>query len=169
MMKNHQTLPIPFHIGLHKLKVPSIPDDVLNSSRLTEISVYPVRGVGIRAPFDTAVWISCLHAWPHQDPTFGDSRFLTLAVRADHEYCEVKGSKYERTRVVDGTLFSTGALNLHWLEPFRNAEDGFVGLQWELPASDFTRQARAIIKALGISPNEVALPVEVEPLKAASQ
>jgi len=113
-----------------------IPGDVVLGAHESAIEVCKKGIAGLPAPLDTAdTWIYCRAAWPHSDPDFEGSVFITLALRADHVYCQViPDGKHTELGVFKGTLFVTDPLSLHWLAPNNDdSNPGFIGLQWEVP------------------------------------
>lgn len=119
--------------GLSALQIPAkVLDHCLDSS----IDIYGQGIEDLPEPFNTAsLWIFCRSAWPHSDPDFEGSVFITLAVQADHMYSQIipNGQRIE-LGVFRGTLFVTDPLSLHWLAPNNDdTNSGFIGLQWEVP------------------------------------
>lgn len=119
--------------GLGSLAIPAkVADGCMNP----QIDVFMHEIKDLPEPLNTAdLWIYCRSAWPHPDPDFEGSVFITLAVQADHIYSQVipNGRRIE-LGVFPGYLFVTDPLSLHWLAPSNeDTNQGFIGLQWEVP------------------------------------
>lgn len=141
---------LPAHIDLTSIQAPRIPPEVSARAWEYDIEVSAEGLADAGGVWGTAVWISCRSAWPHQDPSYSGKRFLTLAIEADHEYCEASGPNYTSLNVRPGILFATDPMNLHWLR--QNNPDtsvGFVGIQWEIPAESFDAELQRIFSELG--------------------
>lgn len=123
--------------GLRRLPIPRVvdegcynPDINLSKEGLSELP----------EPFNSAsCWIYCRDAWPHVDPAYEGTVFITLALQADHTFHQLlPNNKSFRLGVFTGQLFVLDPLSMHWLAP-NNAETnpGFIGLQWEVPYDQF--------------------------------
>lgn len=119
--------------GLSTLQVPL---KVLEGCTLPEIDVFKHEIKDLPAPLNTAdLWLYCRSSWPHADPDFEGSVFITLAIQADHVYCQaIPGDQRVELGVFSGYLFVTEPMSLHWLAPSNDETNlGFIGLQWEVP------------------------------------
>lgn len=123
--------------GLRRLR---IPNEVNGGCYDPEIEM-SIDGLNdLPDPLNSAsCWIYCRDAWPHVDPNYEGTVFITLAIQADHTYNQIlPNNKSYRLGVFNGYLFVVDPLSLHWLAP-NNAETnpGFIGLQWEIPYDQF--------------------------------
>lgn len=148
------------------LGVLSIPDEVLDASDSSEITISKAGISELPAPFNTAtVWVACRQAWPHADPDFEGLMFITLAIKADHTYNQIApGSQCESLGVSPGTLFPSNPLAFHWLQP-SNLDDhaGFIGLQWEVPFDEFHQRYRQLHSELARLSDSHSLTISVFP------
>lgn len=140
------------NVVLPKTKYPA---DIVKASRCKDIHVdrwdLPewVNGAtpkGVNPP----VWVTCLHAWPHEDKDlpYADSHlFLTIALRTRHKIGDMKCSQQD---VEPGDVFIIDPLVVHWLGPrWDNKNAGFISAQWEIPRRRATACVRHIMRALG--------------------
>jgi hypothetical protein len=96
-------------------------------------------------------WLTCLHAWPHEDTHFALAEshylFLTIALRACHKIGDMKCYPQD---VEPGDVFVVDPLVVHWLAPrWNNKGVGFISLQWTIPRSRAAACVRHIMCALG--------------------
>ncbi|ALN21937.1 MULTISPECIES: hypothetical protein [Ectopseudomonas] len=161
----------PYSISAPILSTLPIPRQVENHAEQIGVNTFYAGIKELPYPLNTAsVWISCQCAWPHEDPDYEGLMFITLALRADHLYrqCQV-GDIHLSHAVFPGTVFSTNPLATHWLQPnVLDAEYGFIGLQWEVSASDYHaryEQLRKDLEQLGplSGMTQETLPAVLEP------
>ncbi len=131
-----------------------IPQEVRQGCVFNEIELSRKGIDELPAPLNRATcWIYCREAWPHSNPDFEGDIFITLAVQADHRYCQlVPGNKHTEIPVIPGLLFTTDPLSLHWLAPNSDDGAGFIGLQFEVPyhsADEFFSALTAELSSLG--------------------
>lgn len=102
------------------------------------------------APFNSAdLWVSCREAWPHNDPDFAGTMFISLVIQGAHRYSQLgEGSVVETIEVRPGCLFPTNPLALHWLEPL-DPDLGFIALQWEVPYHEYEDRMKDLADRIG--------------------
>lgn len=136
-MRKHDIAPI-FDVESAAFLRP--PEIVREDATSADIRTHLVSKADMPGIFSKATWLCCKAAWPHYDPSYVGSKFISLAIYADHEFIGVTGpNSLERLQVTPGTLFVTDPRGMHWLRPNRvdNPVGGFVCLQWEVPDDNF--------------------------------
>lgn len=78
-----------------------IPQEVRQGCVFNEIELSRKGIDELPAPLNRATcWIYCREAWTHSDPDFEGDIFITLAVQADHRYCQlVPGTSTRKSRL----------------------------------------------------------------------
>lgn len=142
----------PFTVELAGLSVPAIPPFAWQACAEHAIELTRDGLEDLHWPLSEAGWITCQAAWPHQDLAYAGTQFLTLALEADHEYCEITEGRVIAHGVRPGTVFTTEPLRLHWLRPHSpDSCVGFIGLQWEIDGAEFDEKSRMILAALNVA------------------
>ncbi|MCF5372003.1 hypothetical protein [Pseudomonas syringae] len=129
-----QTTPQSAMLSWPGLSALPIPPTVLLAAEGFEIQINRDGIDQLPPPLNKAdCWVSCRESWPHSDPDFEGYIFITLALRADHRYCQLLVNHTHSVRgVFPGVIFTTDPLSLHWLAPNMDNGSGFVGLQFEV-------------------------------------
>ncbi|HGY3910797.1 TPA: hypothetical protein ACNVX4_006372 [Pseudomonas aeruginosa] len=142
-----------------------IPDEVAQGCYEHEIEISTAGINQLPSPLNSATcWIYCRDAWPHNDPDFEGSIFITLAIQADHAYNQIlPGNKVSRMGVFRGDIFQTDPMAMHWLAPNNpDTNAGFIGLQWEVPYmqiesayADLVSKLSALGEVLDMAPTAI--------------
>lgn len=86
-------------------------------------------------------------AWPHQDPTFRDSIFITMTADGD-QYEFGTRSNPQGILVPPGKFFRIEPLELHWLRPDPIVSHRWAALQWVVPLEQESAFANALAAAV---------------------